>query len=404
MSASRFRDRFVVPDGAVYLDNNSLGLMSVDARDAVLGALDQWGELAIGGWTDTGALWLTLAERVGAKVAQLVGADPKDVVAAGSTTSNLHQLLATLWNGRGAVMMDRSAFPSDRYAVESHMRLRGRDPEMSLVFAEVGRDGLLCEKAIADSFSRVAVAVLPSVVYTSGQLLDMEYLTRAARGAGTLLIWDCAHSVGIVPHRFAEWGVDAAFWCHYKWCNGGPGAVGGLYLHPRFGSCAPGLAGWFGGSKDSLFSPDSGFVPAEGAARLQMGTTTLLSLASVDGALGPLLGMGIDGMRGESLALTGALLTGLDEICRDSGAVVATPPEDARRGGHVAVRVGDAGAKCLELRRRGFVVDHRRPDWIRIAPSPFVNTPADIELTLDAVRDVFGSDDMVSNVESGWVP
>ena len=403
MKAGEFRGLFSIPERVVYLDNNSLGLCGTGARGAVVRELDSWSTRAIGGWTDEGVEWITLAERVGAKVAGLVGAAPRDVVATGSTTSNLHQLMATLWDGRGRVLIDRSAFPSDRYAVESQLRLRGLDPRECLREVDAEPDGFLDEGRIAEMFPGVSLAVLPSVVYTSGQLLDMEFLTRSARSAGTLLIWDCAHSVGIVPHRFAEWGVDAAFWCHYKWCNGGPGSVAGLYVHPRFGDQLPGLAGWWGGRKETLFLPDGGLVPADGAGRLQAGTPSVLSLAAVDGALDLLVDVGIGALRECSLSLTKVLLDGLGGILGEVGGRVSTPQEDHRRGGHVAVRVAGAGAKSAALRSHGIVPDHRRPDWIRLAPSPLVNTEDELRGVLGVVEDVFRSG-MDSGDDSVLVP
>ena len=388
MSHSSFRDRFHLPKGMIYLDGNSLGLLSRDAEDSLRDHVDQWRAQAIGGWTSGPSPWIDLAERIGGRVAAFVGADPADVVATGSTTSNLHQLLATLWDGSGAVLIDRGAFPSDRFAVESHVRLRGRDPKEVLRWVEPSSDGFLAESDIADRFSEVSVAVLPSVVYTSGQLLDMERLTAAARDAGTLLIWDCAHSVGVVPHEFVRWGVDAAFWCHYKWCNGGPGTVAGLFVGAHLRGRAPGLAGWFGGRKESMFAPHTEFDPAAGAWGLQIGTPPVLSLAALEGALRPLEEAGIAWIRERSLALTGALIDHLRPLCRVTALRIATPLEPRRRGGHVALRHPDAGALCAALRAKGVVPDHRRPDWIRLAPSPLTTELSEIELAVDALASV----------------
>ncbi|MFM7320010.1 MAG: kynureninase [Armatimonadota bacterium] len=399
-----FRDRHLLPEGLVYLDGNSLGAATRDAVEAVRGAVDDWVAHRIEGWTEGNAPWLFLAERLGDRVGALVGAAPGTVVATGSITVNLHQLLATLWDGRGRILVDSTAFPTDRYAIESHVRLRGLDPEQVVEAIASGPDGLLDDAAIVARLSEFAVAVLPSVVYTTGQLLEMGRITAAGRASGTLVLWDCAHSMGVVPHHFDRDGVDGAYWCHYKWCGAGPGAVGGLYLGPRHHGRAPGIAGWFGGRKEGLFRQGAPFDPADGAYGLQTGTTHVFSLAALDGSLRPIEEAGMEWIRSRSLALTDHLLLRAVSDLVPLGVGIATPRDRSRRGGHIALIHPAAGALCRAMRARGIVPDHRPPDHIRLAPSALHNDVSDIDRAIDAMADLLRSGVGNEPCASGLVP
>lgn len=369
---ARFRAEFYLPTGQIYLDGNSLGPMSRRSEASTLRVLDVWKSRGIGGWLEGDPAWFTLAEELGGRMAPLVGAAPDEVVVAGSTTTNLHQLLATLYRPEGRrrkILADAPAFPSDLYAIRSHLRLRGADPEgdLILVGSEDGRT--LSERAIVGAMADdVALAVLPSVVYRSGQLLDLETIAREARARGVLIGFDCSHSVGAVPHRLDDWGVDFAFWCSYKYLNGGPGGVAGLYLNRRHFGTAPGLAGWFGSRKGRQFAMGPDFEPAEGAGGLQIGTPHVLSMAPILGALEVVAEAGIDAIRRKSLELTAYLRALIEGDLAGHGFDFATPAEDHRRGGHLAIVHPEASRICRALIDEGVVPDHRPPDIVRMAP------------------------------------
>ncbi|MCX6367030.1 MAG: kynureninase [Armatimonadetes bacterium] len=360
----------------IYLDGNSLGLLTEEAESAVLRTLSEWRELAIHGWTEGMHPWLFLAERTGAQLARLIGAEAKSVVAMGSITVNLHQLLATLYDGKGKVLIEHSAFPTDRYALQSHLKLRGVLEGLVAVTPD--------EDAVEAAFvtGEFSCAVLPSVIYTTGRLLDMERLTASARANGVVLLWDLAHSIGIVPHPLDAWGCDAAFWCGYKWLSAGPGSVGGLYLNPRHQGNSPGLQGWFGSRKDALFTNDETLQPAEGAARLQLGTSHVLSLAPLEATAKSLADRGIERLRQESLALT-ALLRSEAE---NAGFTVITPREDSQRGGHITIQHPNAAALCRALRAHQIIPDHRPPDLIRFAPHPLYSTEEDCKTAVTTLK------------------
>jgi kynureninase len=370
---SPLREQFYTQPGQIYLDGNSLGLLSHPAESALLRALEEWKTRAIGGWTEGPEPWFWMAEELARLTAPLVGAEPKEVSVTGSTTVNLHQLLATLFRPEGTrakLLVDALCFPSDGYAAESHLRLRGLDPKKHLVRVR-SRDGLSLaeDRIIAGMDESVALAVLPSVVYTSGQLLDMERLTSAAHERGVLIGFDCSHSVGVIPHRLSEWGVDFAFWCGYKYLNGGPGATAGLYLNRRHWGL-PGLAGWWGCDKQRQFEMSAEFHPAAGAGALQIGTPHILSMAPLRGSLQMIAEAGPERIRTKSLALTGMLLDLAEELLTPYGFAIGTPREAERRGGHVALLHPEASRICRALRAEGVVPDFRPPNIVRLAPVP----------------------------------
>jgi kynureninase len=382
-SLGHFRDRFFRPRGQIYLDGNSLGLLSRDAERSLLGVLQKWKTIGIGGWLDGDSPWFTMAETLAARVAKLVGAEADEVAIANSMTINLHQLLATLYRPhakRTKVLIDAHSFPTDRYALRSHLRLRGLDPDEHLIIVKVDESRFLDEARIERALSNpeLQMALFPSVVYTTGQLLDLERLCRAAQKNGVIIGIDMSHSVGVMPHALDDWGADFAGWGHYKFLNAGPGAVAGLYLNRRHfaenGMVDAGLAGWWSVHKESMFEMSDEFFPGLGASALQIGTPAVLSMAPLDGALVPIEEAGLEQIREKSVAITEFIIQAVDEELADLGFGIGTPREARRRGGHVSIRHKDAQAMSLALRSRGVIPDFRKPDVIRFAPSPLYNT------------------------------
>lgn len=393
-----FRRRFFVPEGKIYFDGNSLGLLPVDGEKALRRRVDEWKNLAILGWTASSRPWLSLAERLGGRIAPLVGARAEEVVATGTTTVNLHALVASFFEPAGRrtrILADDLTFPSDIYALASQVRMRGLDPGEHLVFAPSRESRFLDEDAIIDMMDdRVVLAVLPSVLYRSGQLLDMERLTDAAHRRGIVIGFDCSHSVGVVPHRFDAWGVDFAFWCGYKYLNGGPGATAFLYVNARHFGRGPALAGWFGYRKDKQFEMRPDFEPEPGAGGWQISSPPILSTAPLEGALDVILDAGIGAIREKSLKMTGHLMQRADaELARAHGFRVGTPREDRRRGGHVALE-HDVHAEAVfgALARRGIIGDLRPPNVIRLAPSPLYNTFEEIDRVVGSIRSIMDSE------------
>jgi len=393
----RFRGRFHTRPGTIYLDGNSLGLLSRDSAASLQKVLKSWETLGVRGWLEADPPWFTLAERLGARCAALVGAAPDEVVLSGTTTVNIHALVNTFFRPEGRrtkIVADELDFPTDVYALKSALKLRGLDPADHLVLVP-SADGLtLDEGEIARRFDgTVALAFLPSVLYRSGQLLDMGFLTARAHEKGVIIGFDCSHSVGAVPHAFDEWGADFALWCSYKYLNGGPGATAFLYVNRRHFGKDPALAGWFGSAKDKQFDMSLDFEPAPSAGRWQISSPSILNAAPLIGSLSIFEEAGMEAVREKSLRMTRFLMDLVDGLLTEApyGFSIGTPREDRRRGGHVAL-VHPEGLRIAEaLRGRGVVPDFRPPDIVRIAPVALYNTYAEIGELVRHLRDIMAT-------------
>ncbi len=390
-----FRERFYVQPGTYYMDGNSLGLLSRDAEAAVLNALDEWKTLGINGWMAGSPPWLTLGEELGRRQAALVGAEPDEVVATGSITTNIHALVASFYEPAGErrkIVATSLDFPSDIYALQAHVRLHGGDPARDLILVP-SRDGrTIAEDDVIEAMGPdVALVIMPSVLYRSGQLLDIERLTAAARERGIPLGWDCAHSAGSIPHHFSDWGVDFAVWCNYKYLNSGPGSVGSLYVNRRHFDRLPALPGWWGYQRERQFDMLFDFKAASGAAGWQISTIGVLGAAPLIGSLDLFDEVGIERVRGKSLALTGYLMDLMNArgmLGPETGLAIGTPTEPDRRGGHVAVEHPEATRIVHALKARGVMPDFRPPDVIRLAPIPFYTSFVDVYETVRHLHEI----------------
>ena len=390
-----FRDRFRIPPGVIYMDGNSLGLMSKSSEESIRRVMDEWRTLGIRGWLEATPPWFSVGETLGAMAAALVGAGPDEVVATGTTTGNIHSLVGTFFTPRERrtkILADELTFPSDIYALKGQLRIHGLDPQNDLVLVR-SRDGrTLDEKDILSAMTgEVAVALFPSVLYRSGQLLDMALLTREAHRQGILIGFDCCHSAGAVPHRFDDWGVDFAMWCGYKYMNGGPGSPAFLYVNRRHFGTEPLLAGWFGYVKDKQFDLLLDFEHQKSAGGWQISSPGILGAAPLEGALGITLEAGIENIRRKQIRLTSYLMHLVDHLLSREpyGFRISTPREPERRGGHVAVeRDREAYRISAALRERGVIPDFRPPNIIRIAPVALYNTFHEVWRVANHLKDI----------------
>jgi kynureninase len=320
-------------------------------------------------------------------------------VAMNTLTVNLHLLLATFYRPSGtrtALLIEKNAFPSDRYAAESQVRFHGLDPARDLleIAPRDGEDLLRTEDVVAlleREGPRIATVLLPGLQYLTGQVLDVRAITQAARLAGCTVGWDLAHAIGNVPVDLHDSAADFAVWCHYKYVNGGPGAMGGAFVHERHAQAGslPRLAGWWGNDLGSRFRMAPEFQPASGAAGWQVSTPSMLALAPVAASLQLFDDVGLAALRRKSVALTGYFESLVQE--RLGPAVVLVTPADAQsRGAMLSLRLArgrDAARAVFDgLRRRGFVPDWREPDVIRAAPVPFYNRYDDVWRFVEALR------------------
>lgn len=375
---AHFRELFFHQPGKIYLEANSLGLLSRPAEEAVLQILEQWRTLGVEGWLSGQEPWFFLADKLSELLAPLVGAAPQEIGIGDCTTINLHKLLATFYQpstSRSKILIDELAFPSDLYAVQSHLRLRGRDPSHDLVKVRSSDGYTLSEPEIVAAMTDdVQLAILPSVLFQSGQLLDIAYLAREARVRDVLLGIDCSHSVGVVPHHLNDWGIDFAFWCTYKYLNSGPGSVAAWYVNRQHFGRSPGMMGWFSSRKETQFDMAEECQPAQDARCLQVGTPQILSMAPLAGTLQIAAEAGIERVRHKSLQLTTFLAELMQSELSSYGFKIVTPPEDERRGGHLAIAHSEGLRICKCLREAGVIVDYRPPNLIRFAPSPLATS------------------------------
>jgi len=261
--------------------------------------------------------------------------------------------------------------------LKSILRLRGMDPDRDLILAPSVNGRFLEEDHIVSLMNdEIAMVFLPSVLYRSGQLLDLQRLTEEAHKRGIVVGFDCCHSVGSVPHYFDEWGVDFALWCGYKYLNGGPGSTAFLYLNKEHFSREPALAGWFGYVKERQFDMSLKFEHSESAGGWQISSPPILSSASLEGSLKVFQEAGLKVIRAESIKMTSYLMSLVDDFLSGNGFnfSIGTPREETRRGGHVAVEHEEALRITEALLSRGVIPDFRPPNIIRIAPIPLYNT------------------------------
>jgi len=390
-----FRAEFLIPRhrdrDQTYFVGNSLGLQPRGARAHVLEVLDKWAGEAVEGHFrgDTG--WMNYHGLVREPLARLVGALPQEVVAMNTLTVNLHLMLASFYRPAGertAILVEAGAFPSDRYAVESQIRMHGLDPASALVEVEPDEpDGTISmaaiERAIAGHGPRLALVLWPGVQYRTGQAFDLAEIARLAHAQGAVAGFDLAHAVGNLPLALHDSGADFAVWCHYKYVNAGPGAVAGCFVHERHGhSGLPRLAGWWGHDAATRFRMAPEFVPAAGAEGWQLSNPPVLALAPLRASLEQFdRAGGMAVLRAKSEKLTGFL----DALIRQrlAGTLeIVTPAEPVRRGAQLSLRVAGGRERGRELfdylRDTGILGDWREPDVIRIAPAPLYNRYADV--------------------------
>lgn len=397
-----FRDEFLIPphqgrDGH-YFCGNSLGLQPRAVRHALNEELDYWGELAVEGHFKGRAPWLNYEDYLRDDLAALVGARPTEVVAMNTLGVNLHLMMVSFYRptpARPAILIEAGAFPTDRYAVESQIRFHGFDPATALIEIEADEpNGTLSmqaiERALDQHGSRVALVMLPGIQYRTGQFFDLKAITELGHRHGCMVGFDLAHAVGNLPLQLHDIGADFAIWCHYKYLNAGPGAVGGVFVHERHATAAlPRFAGWWGNQRDSRFQMAPEFVPTPGAEGWQLSNPPILAMVPLRISLDVFRRAGMARLREKSLRLTGYLEWLVQSQLAEQLQIV-TPGEPDRRGAQLSIRVlgGRTQGRALfdYLINHGIIGDWREPDVIRISPAPLYNRFADCLAFADAVR------------------
>lgn len=392
---SEFRERFYIPEGKIYMDGNSLGLLSKDSEKSVERVLDEWKNRAIDGWTKGEKPWFYMAERLGDMAAPLVGAKEEEVVATGTTTVNIHSLISTFYEPRGKrtkILADELNFPTDIYALKGQIEMKGLDREEHLVLVPSEDGDILDEEKIIEMMTEeIDVALLPSVLYRSAQLLDMEYLTKKAHENGIKIGFDCSHSVGCVPHHFDEWDVDFAMWCSYKYLNGGPGSTAFLYINEKHFDREPLLKGWFGYIKEKQFDMNLDFQHSRSAGGWQISSPAIINTAPLEGSLEITRETGIENIREKSKKLTSYLVYLADEILSEEpySFYIRSPRDPDKRSGHIALARDEEAFRITKaLKGRGVVPDFRPPNIIRLAPIALYNSYEEIWKVVQHLKEI----------------
>jgi kynureninase len=386
------RALFAIPRDAngepvAYFTGNSLGLMPLSARDAVHQELDDWATLGVDAHLEAANPWFRYHERFRETGARLVGAKPGEVVMMNGLTANLHLMLASFYQPSGSrtkIMVEDALFPSDDYAVESHIGHRGLDAKANMIrlTPRSGEQTLRTDdivEAIKEAGDTLALVMLAGVQYRTGQWFDMPAITEAGHKAGAMVGWDCAHAAGNVPLQLHDCGADFAVWCGYKYCNAGPGAIAGCFVHERHATNTdlPRLAGWWGNDPATRFKMESGFVPRAGADGWQLCNPPILAMAPLAASLAIFDRVGMSALREKSLRLTGFLERSINAIA--PAARIITPADPDRRGCQLSISFGERARAVRDaLQAHGVVADFREPDVIRLAPVPLYNTFQDV--------------------------
>ncbi|NXY98894.1 kynureninase [Streptomyces sp. BR123] len=380
----KLRERFTLPEGVVYLDGNSLGALpaGVAARVAEVVA-HEWGTELIRSWSS--GTWWTAPERIGDRIAPLVGAAPGQVVVGDSTSVNLFKALVGAARlaepGRTELLVDATTFPTDGYIAESAARLTG--------LTVVPVDPSDAAAVLRERGQGTAVVLLNHVDYRGGRLHDLPGLTRAAHAAGAVIVWDLCHSAGALPVGLDEHGVDLAVGCTYKYLNGGPGSPAYLYIAERHQAAfdSP-LPGWNGHAEPFAMTPD--YAPAAGAVRGRVGTPDILSMLALEAALDAWDGVDVAAVRAKSLALTDFFLECVAAYVPAGKVEPVTPLPHEERGSQVSLRTENARAVMDELISRGVIGDFRAPDVLRFGFTPLYVGFADAERAARTLGHIFG--------------
>ena len=370
--------KFILPEGVVYLDGNSLGPLPKGAKERARSAIeDEWGGMLIRAWNLAG--WMDQPRRVGDKIAPLIGAERGTVVMGDTLSIKIYQALAaalTMRPERKVVLSDAGNFPTDLYMAEGLIQSLARGHVLKTVAPEA------VEAAIDES---VAVIMLTHVDYGSGRMHDMPRLTDAAQAAGALAIWDLAHSVGALPVDLAGCKVDFAAGCTYKYLNGGPGAPAFIYVRPNYLEKArPALSGWLG--HVAPFDFDLDYRPARGIERMRVGTPSVVQMSVLEAALEIWEQVDMTAVRERSIELSELFIREVEARC--PALVLASPRDPGRRGSQVSFRFGHGYAAMRALIARGVIGDFRAPDRMRFGFTPLYIDEGDVRRAADILAGV----------------
>lgn len=394
-----FRKKFLFPKHkgkeALYFTGNSLGLQPASVKEYLNIELEDWAKYAVEGHFDARNPWYSYHEMFAAPTAKLMGAKPEEVVVMNQLTVNLHLMMVSFYRPdkkRYKIICESNAFPSDQYALQTHVQMHGLDPKKALVEIAPRKGEHLIrlediEKAIKDNAKELAIVIIGGVNYLTGQVMDMQAITKAAHKVGAYAAFDLAHAAGNIELKLHDWDVDFAVWCSYKYMNSGPGGVAGAFIHERHvkNQKLPRLAGWWGYDKHTRFQMKHDFVPMKTAEGWQVSNAPVLSMAAHKASLDIFIKAGgMKVLRKKSEALTGYLEFIIGELNKKMKSKkirleIITPKDSKQRGCQLSIIAHGMGRDFYNaLTSNGVFCDWRNPNVVRLAPVPLYNTFEDV--------------------------
>ncbi|MCR6722050.1 MAG: kynureninase [Chitinophagaceae bacterium] len=398
-----FKNEFIAPgrDGAgdIYFLGNSLGLQPNRTREYLHRILDDWSSLGVESFFHASEPWMYYHQKLAGPLAQIVGAKESEVVVMNNLTVNLHLMMASFYHPVGKknrILCEAKAFPSDQYAFETHVKHHGLTPEAAVleVSPRQGEHLLRTEdilQTIRDHKDEIALILLGGLHYYTGQVLDMEAITREAHSHGIIVGFDLAHAAGNIRLSLHDWGVDFACWCNYKYLNAGPGAIGAAFIHERHHKAStPRLAGWWGYDAATRFKMEKGFIPMAGAEGWQLSTPAILLYATLHASLDVFMEAGWEKLNKKRRLLNDFLwsvVTNAFANTQPGTLEILTPTDPTWRGCQISLLVHKNGKELFEhLLSIGIRTDWREPNVIRFAPVPLYNSFEEVYRLGEAIR------------------
>ncbi len=390
---SGFRNKFLMPtnnqgEELIYLCGNSLGLQPKKTSDYIQQELIDWAKFGVQGHTDAKHPWLPYHEFLTNSMAKIVGAKPIEVVIMNSLTTNLHLMMISFYQpskNKYKILIERDAFPSDKYAVESQLKYHGYCEKKGLIQWKPREGEELCriedlEQIMQEQGDEIALIMIGATNYYSGQLYPLKKITEIGHQFNCLVGFDLAHGVGNIQPNLHDTGADFAVWCTYKYLNSGPGSLGGCFVHERHAnnSALNRFAGWWGHNKKTRFNMRHEFDVLPGAEGWQLSNPAILSMAAIRASLDLFDKAGFSNLISKSKSLTGFLEYLINDL-NNSKINIITPKNPKERGCQLSIQVKDANKKLhTQLTKSGVISDWREPDVIRVAPAPLYNSYQDV--------------------------
>ncbi|MDZ4839614.1 MAG: kynureninase [Bacteroidota bacterium] len=400
-----YRSKFHLPqhqgNDVIYLVGNSLGLQPKSAVDFVAKELESWKLNGVEGHFIGENPWYSYHEWFKNPVARLVGAKPHEVVVMNNLTVNLHLMMISFYKPKGfrkKILVEKGAFPSDYYAVESQIKLHGGNPDIDMIELETDKNNIVTtaeiQRQIEDIGDELALILLGGVNYYTGQAFNMKAITQTGHKVGANVGFDLAHAAGNIMLELHDWNVDFAVWCTYKYLNSGPGGTSGAFIHEQHAS-NPNLnrlAGWWGHDSDTRFQMKKGFNPSYGADGWQLSNAQILPMAVHRASIEIFDEVGMDKLRSKSIRLTNYMSDILmDKVNQNElNCKIITPPESEDRGAQLSLSFDGIGKELFNrINLRGIVADWREPNVIRVAAVPLYNSFIDVWNFVDIITEEY---------------